>query len=79
MMQKRHERGFFCTRFDELTITCPNCGWNGLGADTNIIDLYGLTKLKEVHCPACDNYIAGLERERAPGDPEGDELSNQLG
>jgi hypothetical protein len=70
---------FSARDFDELTITCPNCGWYGLGADTNIIDLYGLTKLKEVHCPACDNYIAGLERERAPGDPDGDELSNQLG
>jgi predicted RNA-binding Zn-ribbon protein involved in translation (DUF1610 family) len=66
--------------FDDVPITCPNCGWEGLGSETNIIDLYGLSKLKEVHCPSCDTYIAGLRRERAHGEqPDGDELSNQFG
>ncbi len=65
--------------FDNAPIMCPNCGWKGLGSETNIIDLYGITKLKEVHCPSCDTYIAGLLRDSAPADPEGDELSNQFG
>lgn len=65
--------------FDKAQLTCPNCGWNGIGSETNIIDLYGLTKLKEVHCPSCDTYIAGLESQRTFGNPDGDELSNQIG
>jgi hypothetical protein len=65
--------------FDELAVTCSNCGWKGLGSETNIIDLYGLSKLKEVHCPSCDNYLTGLQRERTHGNRDGDELSNQLG
>lgn len=78
-MQKSMKEVFSEREFENLQITCPNCGWKGLGSDTNIIDLYGLTKLREVHCPTCDTYIAGLQREIAPGNPEGDELSNQLG
>ncbi len=46
--------------FDEQAISCSACGWNGKGSDTNIIDLYGITKVKEVHCPKCDAYIAGI-------------------
>lgn len=65
--------------FDKAQLICHNCGWKGIGSETNIIDLYGLTKLKEVHCPSCDSYIAGLESQRTTGNPDGDELSNQIG
>jgi hypothetical protein len=65
--------------FDEMEVICPNCGWSGVGSDTIIIDLYGLSKIREVHCPSCDTYIAGLFRENTRSNPEGDELSNQFG
>ncbi|MCU7548214.1 hypothetical protein OCK74_03770 [Chitinophagaceae bacterium LB-8] len=79
MMQKSMKEFFSAKDFDETIITCPHCNWKGLGSETNIIDLYGISKLREVHCPNCDNFIAGLERESDHGNPEGDELSNQLG
>lgn len=64
--------------FDGVTVTCPNCGWKGKGSETNIIDLYGLSKLKEAHCPSCDTHIASLSREHSQSNPDGDELSNQM-
>lgn len=47
--------------FDEQEISCSDCGWKGTGRDTNIVDLYGVSKLKEIHCPECDAYLAGLK------------------
>lgn len=60
-------------RFDERELKCPNCGWEGKGSEAIIIDLYGLAKVKEVHCPSCDTYIAGLRSKKDSG-PPGSEL-----
>lgn len=56
MQKVFNERGF-----DEEVISCARCGWEGSGYDANIIDLYGLSRVKEVHCPKCDSYIGGIQ------------------
>lgn len=70
--------------FYEETILCDRCGWEGSGYDVNIVDLYGLAKVKEVHCPNCDTHLAGIERvnKRNTANPErfdNDSLGNQFG
>ena len=78
MQRLYNEREFL----DEV-IRCSKCGWEGSGYDVNIIDFYGLAKVKEVHCPSCDTFLGGIEKaankrrgERYPGT---DPLSNQFG
>lgn len=56
MQRVYNERGF-----DEEDIRCGRCGWEGSGYDANIIDLYGLSRVKEVHCPKCDSYLGGVQ------------------
>ena len=56
MQKVYNERGF-----DDEIIKCGRCGWEGIGYDVNIIDLYGLSKVKEVHCPSCDSYLGGVQ------------------
>ena len=56
MQKVYNERGF-----DEEVIRCGRCGWEGSGYDANIIDLYGLSRVKEVHCPKCDSYLGGIQ------------------
>src|SRR5256885_514530 len=46
--------------FDDLQLKCNKCGWQGTGTDAVIIDLYGITKSQEVHCPNCDNHLGDL-------------------
>lgn len=65
--------------FDEVSIKCPSCGWSGTGAETNIIDLYGVAKAKEVHCPNCDTFLGNLKKEEPPAGQSADPLSFQLG
>ena len=56
MQKVYNERGF-----DDEIIKCGRCGWEGSGYDVNIIDLYGLSKVKEIHCPSCDSYLGGVQ------------------
>jgi hypothetical protein len=56
MQKVYNERGF-----DDEVIICGRCGWEGSGYNVNIIDLYGLSKIKEVHCPNCDSYLGGVQ------------------
>lgn len=44
--------------FEEQHFFCPNCQWKGEGYDVVIIDFFGVSKSKEVHCPNCDTTIA---------------------
>ena len=66
--------------FDAQTLACANCGWSGKGQDALVIDFYGITESKEVHCPECDEKIALLRKEGGgpPGETAND-LSFQLG
>jgi hypothetical protein len=52
--------------FDQQKITCSNCGWNGIGSQAIIIDLYGIGDTKQVNCPKCDNNLGSLPRTEAP-------------
>lgn len=54
--------------FDEQVLECPSCNWKGSGSDTIIIDLYGISEVKEIHCPECDSYLAGV-RSRSDNPP----------
>lgn len=80
-MRKVYSEGEF---YDE-TILCDRCGWEGSGYDVNIVDLYGLAKVKEVHCPKCDTHLAGIEKtvyNRSSADKvqfNNDSLGNQFG
>jgi hypothetical protein len=56
MQKVYNERGF-----DEEVINCGRCGWEGNGYDVNIVDLYGLSRIKEIHCPNCDSYLGGVQ------------------
>ncbi len=56
MQKVYNERGF-----DDEVISCNRCGWEGSGYDVNIVDLYGLTRIKEIHCPRCDSYLGGVQ------------------
>lgn len=62
--------------FDEQVLTCPKCGWKGKGSEAIIIDLYGLSKVQEVHCPNCDHYLGGLnvEDRKEQADSDADEF-----
>lgn len=65
--------------FDEQIINCPHCGWQGKGSDAHIIDLYGITKSSEVHCPKCDGYLGGIKSSDLPGSNTGvDPLGTQF-
>lgn len=69
-----HERDF-----DEQTLRCPNCHWQGEGRDAVIIDFFGVVKNQEVHCPNCDETLAILIKDGgAPGGSASD-LSFQTG
>lgn len=56
MQKVYNERGF-----DDEIIRCGRCGWEGSGYDVNIVDLYGISKVKEIHCPSCDSYLGGVQ------------------
>ena len=56
------------TEFHEQVVECPSCDWKGRGSDTVIIDLYGISDVKEIYCPECDSYIAGV-RSRSDNPP----------
>lgn len=62
------------------SLTCPNCNWTGPGDDAVVIDFYGVTKTKEVHCPNCDEKLAILVKDDdlPPGESATD-LSFQTG
>jgi hypothetical protein len=65
--------------FPSQLITCPNCGWQGAGSDTIIIDLYGIGDVRQVNCPNCDNFLGSLPREAETKPETPDELSDQIG
>lgn len=79
------EKVFNAREFHEEVVRCSKCGWEGSGSDVNIIDFYGLAKVKEVHCPRCDTYLGGIRNvenrreERNARYYGGDPLSNQFG
>lgn len=71
---------YSATNFEEQSLSCPKCGWKGTGYDAVVIDFFGVTKSKEVHCPQCDTTIAIVTNDKgdAPGESATD-LSFQTG
>ena len=70
---------FYEESFDDMDITCPNCGWQGKGDETHIVDFYGVVRAREVHCPNCDNKLGDIQENKTVQGSSGDELSNQIG
>lgn len=54
--------------FESRSLQCTSCGWSGEGRDANRIDLYGLTRHEDIHCPNCDAYIGALRRDEGTSD-----------
>ena len=65
--------------FTTPSITCPNCGWQGTGSETIIIDMYGIGDVRQVNCPNCDSFLGSLPREKETKPETPDELSDQIG
>lgn len=42
-------------------LVCEKCGWAGKASDANLIDFYGVSKIKELHCPNCDTIVATIK------------------
>jgi hypothetical protein len=42
-------------------LVCEKCGWTGKASESNLIDFYGVSDVKELHCPNCDNVVATLQ------------------
>jgi hypothetical protein len=47
----------------EEKFTCANCGWEGLGEDTDVSDIT-LGRISIVQCPCCKEKFFGSDRER---------------
>jgi hypothetical protein len=41
-----------------MSITCPECGWHGVGADLAVGEIYELGPIIELQCPKCGFDIA---------------------
>ena len=73
------QRVFDETNFDQQTLRCDECKWQGKGFEAVVIDLYGVVKDKDVHCPTCDAKLGTLKTTgHTPGESASD-LSFQLG
>jgi hypothetical protein len=67
--------------YDDQSLKCDNCQWTGKGSDAVLIDFYGVTDTKELHCPNCDKTIALVTRneEKDPPGESPSDLSFQFG
>jgi hypothetical protein len=63
-----NEKIFDQRTFDEQPLSCPKCGWKGVGAEANIAAFYGIGKFQQVSCPNCDEYLGNLSKERSSGE-----------
>ena len=61
------------------SLICTQCNWSGTGDKAVIIDFYGLSDIKEVHCPECDTQIAALKNEDENRGESADQVSFQIG
>ena len=41
--------------YKETAVTCPHCGWQGLGKELSLGELF--EQLAEHNCPKCDEAI----------------------
>lgn len=62
--------------FDDEHLTCPKCGWDGIGVEAHVAGFYGIGRFKEVLCPQCNEYLGNLSRESLGG---GSTLESQIG
>ncbi|HUC82427.1 MAG TPA: hypothetical protein VMR70_16090 [Flavisolibacter sp.] len=67
------------TGFNEQPLQCGKCGWQGTGHDAVVIDFYGVSKNKEVHCPDCDERLGLVRNGGGPPGESATELSFQTG
>ena len=61
--------------FEDQTLQCSKCQWQGRGSEAIIIDLYGLTEFQEVHCPSCDTFLGNLKKSDAAGGKNADPMN----
>lgn len=80
MAKEGRKRVFDPSTFYDQQLTCSQCNWSGNGDEAIVIDLYNLTKGKEIRCPNCDTLLGILpvENKNDIGD-SGDQLGFQIG
>jgi hypothetical protein len=79
MAKEGRNRVFDPSTFYTEQLTCSHCNWQGRGDEAIIIDLYNLTKNKEVRCPNCDTLLGILPVEPNNLGDSGDQLGFQIG
>lgn len=57
------------SNYEEKMLQCSNCSWKGKGVDAILIDFFGVSKTKELHCPKCDTTIGLITKDEGkPGE-----------
>ena len=51
-----------CSAFRDMTVTCPDCGWSGLGQETTFGDQGANASIRAYFCPKCTTAEQGLPK-----------------
>jgi hypothetical protein len=56
----RPYRRIFAPYFDlkKTRLMCPNCGWQGTGADLALVEVFAMSAIIKYACPKCSRDIA---------------------
>ena len=74
MREPDMQTAFNASSFDEQDLSCSKCHWQGKGADSNVIDFYGVSNEKEIRCPNCDERLGSVKKDNDP--PPGESASD---
>ena len=61
-------------KFDGQPLRCTRCGWQGRGDEAIVLDFYGVTAVKQVQCPKCDEVLGNV-----PTDPDISQTGDSTG
>ncbi|MBA2328734.1 MAG: hypothetical protein H0V91_03845 [Flavisolibacter sp.] len=53
---------FTSQQLNYISLISSRCGWSDTVDKAIVIDFYGLSEVKEVHCPQCDAQLAALRK-----------------
>ncbi len=53
---------FTSQQLNYISLISSRCGWSDTVDKAIDIDFYGLSEVKEVHCPKCDAQLAALRK-----------------
>ncbi len=70
---------FTSQQLNYISLKCSRCNWSDTGDKAIVIDFYGLSEVKEVHCPQCDAQLAALRNDDDTGGESADQVNFQIG